>query len=820
MADYDYSLACEAIAGIAPPWQTLHVARLHGREAISELFRYEITVLAKGMTAEIDPRDLIGKRASLRITTTSFPTYKMVHGIIEEAVDLDDVPEGDLFRIVLVAPWARATHRQRCRVFLDKTLRNIISTVLEDDPLVEHMAGGEVEADDGSLLYTPAKERFTWRIEDNARIDNARTRPFVVQYNESDFAFVSRLLEEEGISYHFEQGADTCLLVLTDHDGGRARLSPAIPVGPAIPNRKTDLLKHGARLRPTAVVIDDHEWRKPNLDMTARAGDGADDLVEYHYPGSYFDAPNHGKPIAKVREERHRSEAKYSMGSGSVRVLAAGSVFQLAHDAGDHDGEYVVTSIEVQGEQAGVISLSSTERKVPWESRFEMARRGTSKTAEDSRFRPQRKTLKPRIRGVQTAVVTADPGASGAEVNVGGPDGISIGCVRVRFRWDTETTRLSNEPSSHWVRVSQVFAGAGQGAVFHPRVGDEVLVDFDDGDPDRPVVVGRVYNGANLPAHGAAPVSSLKSLSTPGGGTYNEIKFDDSGGGELLHYYAGKDQTTDVTNMRRESVVADATMSVGSNNTETIGANRKEKIGANDTLVIGVNQDILIGANSTTIIGGNHTHIVGANEVNTVGVSQLNLVGGNITETIGGAVTESYGASRKTHVVGAVTETIGSFMSVTVGANVDESCASHAVDVGAARLIGIGGSETNTIGGSSTTTVGAVVLDVSGGEQKLDVTGAIVRNAPLHLVIVGADIDNEDSFKTNTEGFGLSLSGVSIDMVGATASETGISVSVTGLSLAAYGFNGSATASGIEVAGIGLFASGVDNQGGGPNTEA
>lgn len=820
MADYDFSLACEAIAGVAPPWQALHVVRLRGHEAISELFRYELTVLAKGMTAEIDPRDLLGKRASLRITTTSFPAWKMVHGIVEEALDLDDVPEGNLFRIVLVAPWVRATHRKRCRVFLDKTLRRIITTVLEDDPFMEHMAGGEVDVDDGALLYTPARERFTWRIQDTSRLDNARTRPFVVQYNETDFAFVSRLLEEEGIAYHFEQGSDTCLLVLTDHDGGRARLAPAIPIGPAIPNRKVDSVKRGARLRPTAVVLDDHEWRKPKLDMTARVGDGADDLVEYHYPGSYFDAPGQGKPVAKARYDRYQVEAKYAVGAGSVRVLGAGSIFQLAYDFGDHDGEYLVTSLDVLGEQQGVISLPSSNSLVPWEARFELARRGAGQTAEESHYRPLRKTVKPRIRGVQTAIVTADPGVPGVEVNVGGPDGISIGCVRVRFRWDTETARLAKEPSSHWVRVSQVFAGAGQGAVFHPRVGDEVLVDFDDGDPDRPVVIGRVYNGANLPAHGGAPVSSLKSLSTPGGGTYNEIKFDDAGGGELLHYFAGKDQTTDVANMRRESVVADATMQVGANNTESIAANRKESVGANDTLVIGVNQDILIGANSTTIMGGNHTHTVGANEANTVGVSQLNLVGANITEVVGGAVTESYGASRKTHVAGAVTESIGATMSVTVSGNVEESCSSHSVGVGAARLMGMGGNETNTIGGSNTTTVGAVVLDVSGGEQKLEVTGGIVRNAPLHLVIVGADIDHEDSFKTNTEGFGLSLSGISIDIVGASASATGISASLTGLSLGAYGFSGSYTANGIEVAGIGIFASGVDNQGGGPNTEA
>jgi len=818
MADYDYSLASEAIAGVGNPWQPLQVVRFHGHEAISKLFRYEITALAKGAAGEIDPRDLIGKRISLRIATRSIPAWKIVHGIIEEATDLDDVPEGSLLRIILVAPWARAMHRQRCRVFLDKTLRQIITTVLEDDPLMEHMKMGYVELDDGVAMYTPARERFTWRIQDTSRIDNVRARPFVVQYNESDFAFVSRLLEEEGIAYHFEHGSDACLLVLTDNDGGRTRLTPDLPLGPTLDGRKVDTIKLGARLRPTAVIIDDHEWRKPKLDMAVKAGDGADDLVEYHYPGSYLDAPGQGKPIADARFDRYRIEAKYAVGSGSVRLLGAGTVFKLMYDLGEHDGEYVVAALHVHGEQSGVVSLPSGASSVPWEARFELARRGFGTTIDESHFRPARTTQKPRIRGLQTAVVTADPGSSGAEVNVGGPDGISIGCVRVRFRWDTETERLAKEPSSLWVRVSQIFAGAGQGAVFHPRVGDEVLVDYDDGDPDRPVVVGRVYNGANLPMHKGAPTSSMKSLSTPGGGTYNEIMYEDSAGRELLHYYAGKDQTTDVANMRRESVVVNATMKVGGNNSETIGASRTESVGANDTLSIGINQDILIGANATTKIGGNFTHTVGANEANTVGVSQMIVVGGNVTETVGAAVTESYGASRRTAVGGAVTESFGAMMSVTVGGNVDEKCATHTLDVSAARLVAIGGNEKSTIGGSNTFTISGGLNDKSGGPQNLTVSGSITRNGPLHLVVAGHDEDIRTGH-ASAVGKDNVKSVVILRALGMTRDVTGLSISDIGKDLQAWGFKKDYSGTSLLLVGMGIMASGVDSEAGGPDIE-
>lgn len=818
MADYDYSLACEAVSGVGNPWQRFRVVRFQGHEAISELFRYEITALALGSAAEQDPRDLIGKRLSLRIATTSMPMSKIVHGIVEEADDLDDVPEGSLLRIVLVAPWARAQHRQRCRVFLDKTLRQIITTVLQDDPFVQK-SDAEVDPDDLAPTYSPAKERFTWRIQDTSRLDNARCRPFVVQYNESDFAFVSRLLEEEGISYHFEQGSDTCLLVLTDHDGGRERLSPDLPLGPAIPNRKVDNVKLGARLRPSAVILDDHEWRKPNLDMTAKAGDEKGDLVEYHYPGSFFDAPGQGKPVAAARVDRYRIEAKYAVGSGPVRLLSAGTVFKLVYDLGDRDGEYVVTSLDVRGEQQGVVSLPSADAWLPWEARFELARRGSGMNVEESNFRPARTTPKARIRGIQTAVITSDPASPGAEINVGGPDGISIGCVRVRFRWDTESARLAKEPSSCWVRVSQIFAGAGEGAVFHPRVGDEVLVDFEGGDPDRPVVVGRVYNGANVPMHGKSSKSSLKSLSTPGGGTYNEIMFDDEAGQELLHYYSGKDQTTDVANMRRESVTSNATMKIGGNNKEIIGVNRKETVGANDKLTIGSNQDIAVGLNSTTIIGGNHTHTVGSNEVNGVGINQMTFIGGNVTETVGSLVNELYGFSRNTTIHGAITEDFGAVMTTLVVGNVEESCASHKLDASAARLIGIGGNESNTINGANTLIASAAVVDYSHASQTLDIKGGITRTAPVHVIVARKDIEKQSGVDNRTHGLTLFIAKTSKETLSASLSLTGLSLAKVGTRTAKHGINVSIVGSLKRNYGVDLTTSGVDLQGGGPNAE-
>src|SRR5262249_19868298 len=152
--------------------------------------------------------------------------------------------------------------------------------------------------------------------------------------------------------------------------------------------------------------------------------------------------------------------------------------------------EYLVTRLEVRGIQYGAGDSSTSAlapATPPYIATFECARRGGGGAVAESRFRPARETPKPRILGTQTAFVTAAPGAASAEISIGGPPGAQIGCVRVRFHWDQDGA----QPSSCWVRVSQVFAGAGQGAVWHPRVGVEVVVDFEDGDPDRPIIVGR-----------------------------------------------------------------------------------------------------------------------------------------------------------------------------------------------------------------------------------------------------------------------------------------------------------------------------------------
>ncbi|WP_437962677.1 type VI secretion system tip protein TssI/VgrG (plasmid) [Sorangium sp. So ce119] len=694
MSDVDFAFAWEGASEGAGPWRHLQVVELRGSEAISSLYRYELVLVAHEPAPGVDPEELIGTRATLRVTTRSEPAYRAVHGIITEAEEIGPIYDGMLYRVVLSPPLARSMHRTRCRIFLEKTTRQIIDAVLQGDPSLRRDDGATAQPDTGdALTFQPARELYAWRVTDPTRIDDVATRPYCVQYNESDLAFVSRLLEEEGISYHFEHGDGACLLVLTDTDGGRARLAPFAPLGPGVLGREIATMKLGARLRPRKVSLVDYNWKKPALDMavsTSGQPDG-EDLVDHEYPGRYPDTPDQGRPLAQAKLDRLSVEASYAVGEGTARVLGAGSVFALDHPASRYDGEYLVTRVESRGEQQGALPPELAARfalqGVPFTARFECARRGKNGSVAESRFRPARVTPKPRVQGTQTAFVTAEPTAQGAEIHVGGPPGAEIGCVRVKFHWDKDGERLAKEPSSCWVRVNQVFAGVGEGAVFHPRVGVEAIVDFEEGDPDRPIVVGRVYNGQNRPPGGAPTVSTFKTMTSPGGGTHNELRFDDTAGSQQILLHTPMNWNSEVGNDRSEQVASNSGSSVGSNRNESTGANRSTMVGGNNSEIIGANESTTVGANQNVTIGANQTLSVAANQTLTVTGNQSASITGNQDEKVTGNRTGDVTGNDKLTVTGTQD------VAVT-GAQTTAYLATHELSVAASQKINVGGEQT------------------------------------------------------------------------------------------------------------------------------
>lgn len=813
MSGTDFALALEGSNSLEGAWKYLRVVQFDAHEAMSQLFHYEIVTLLKD--DDCDPEDFIGKRASLRIATQTLPPYRLVHGIITQAEDAGLDPQGPLYRLTLEPPLVRAKYRKRQRIFIDKTLRQIIESVLQADTGMALVSAALLDTSIGDITYNPASERFTWRMGANPRLDDPKARAYVAQYGESDFDFISRLLEEEGISYHFEHDDDTSLLVLSDRDFGRPRVALDDVFSPGKHGHSIDQFRVGGRLRAQSVHLGEYNWEKPALNIDVQVkGKGSDELSAYSFPGSYVDNAELGKPLARAQLEALKTEASFATGAGTTRLLAPGTIFTLEHPKVRNDGEYLVTRTHARGYQMGVLSAEGPAApREPYRVDIECACRGRGSNVAESQYRPQNHTPKPRIFGTQTAFVTAEPGATG-EINLGGPS--NIGCVRVAFHWDTDKQRRAKEPSSKWIRVSEPFARAGQGGIWHPRVGCEVIIEYEEGDPDRPVVTGRVYNGKNRPAQTAPTHSTLWSLSTPGGAVRNEITFEDTAGSERIYTNAGKDMTTNVGNNRLENVGANAFMHVGANNTEVVGQNQTIQVGANDTLDVGGNQSETIGSNQLRLVGANRTMLIGGNETRTTGANHANVVGAALGEVVGGNVVETYGALRTTDIAADWTEKYDATRDQTVGALTYQSYGGDQTTiVGGSRNIRVGammgqfvsGYVQTDITGSDTLSAGAAVIHIAGGGFN-HTAASLTINADLKMHLIGFSLSTYPT-KLSFTGFSLSVSGVSIGLKGLAVSHTSISLSATGFEASIPGVKLINAGSRLHAVGVLIYPSGI-----------
>jgi type VI secretion system secreted protein VgrG len=345
-----------------------------------------------------------------------------------------------------------------------------------------------------------------------------------------------------------------------------------------------------------------------------------------------------------------------------------GFTFRLeGHEIEGLNREYLVTEVLHEGSQPQVLQEQSGGGGSGYANRFRAV--GSSVT-----LRPELRTRKPRIRGAQTAIVT---GPAGEEIYTDGH-----GRVKVQFHWDRRGGR--DERSSCWLRVSNGWAGGGYGGVYLPRVGQEVIVGFLEGDPDRPMVTGRVYHGLNRPPY-ALPAektkSTLKSDSSLGGGGSNELRFEDRKGAEEVYLHGQKDWTIGIENDKNQRIGHDESLSVGRNRAKRVGVDQSETIGANKTIAVGVDHIEAIGANMSLAVGLNKTETVAINTAESVGVAKALTIGGLYQVTVGGAVNETVGGAKAEEVglvrallVGRdVLESVGGDMAVKVAVDLKES---------------------------------------------------------------------------------------------------------------------------------------------------
>jgi len=675
-----FFFAWEGASGPEGPWRHLLVLEARGTEAISAPYEYNIELALAQGASDVAHEDLLGAKATLWIRTQLDPVARLVHGIISEVEELA-VEKGSRLRVKLSPPYVRAKMLRKSVVHVDQKLADILEETMTRTAMgmaLEKSKDDRQEVTEESLdEYKPFKATFAVRCADTSRLDDASVRPYCVQYEESDVDFVARLLEEEGIAYHFEHTIRECVFVLSDGDTGRRNLKDQLSLAPEQLHRELRQLRAGGRLRPDAVCLNDYDFRKPDLDMMAASPACADKpAITMEQPGRYGTSSEVGKKLATFREEQLDSERRFATFETSCRALSAGTVFTLDHPSSKFSGVHLVPRIHVTLKQRE--SFGEHDGEPTYLARVEASRAGApGETGGESKFRPARTTRRPRVAGSQTAVVTSEVGQE-QEINVGGEE--EFGCVRVRFHWDIDKARHGEEPTSCWVRVSQMFAGGkGHGAMFHPRVGDEVIVDFLEGDPDRPIITGRVYNGRNLSPENATnrpTYSCIKSMTSPYDGNYNMMAFDDLQGEEKFIVHVAKDyianirhnstrfvanfdkvevkgnqetlirgtQDYTVKGEQKVTIEADHTMAITGQELHTVTGRRETRVG-HEFLYVKADRQTTIGTNETTTITTNETHTVGANETHTVGSVRMTTIGSTDSLSVGGIMMRNVGGA-------------------------------------------------------------------------------------------------------------------------------------------------------------------------------
>jgi type VI secretion system secreted protein VgrG len=543
----------------------LLITGLTGSEALSELFHFSLDLVAP-LEKPVNFEDVLGKGAVVAVDVPGGEP-RQFRGIVSRFAQGRRDDNFISYRLELVPPVWLLTRRVQSRIFQYLSVPEILKKVLDGFKVTYQIQG----------TFEP--------------------RDYCVQYRESDFAFASRLMEEEGIYYYFRHPDDGCEMVVANTPQGHAPVpDPATLVydedaGGNRDEPRVTTWEKVQEVRPGKVTLWDHCFELPHKHLEAdqkiqeavEVGSVthklslpvADALEVYDYPGAYaqrFDGVSRGgadqsaelekifqdnRRTARLRIQAEAAQAVSVQGRSACPQMVAGHTFTLENHF-DGDGDYVLTRVDHRASIASDAYRSGAPPEVDYQNAFACIPVALP-------FVPARVTPRPTVKGTQTAVVVGPPGE---EIFTD-----KYSRIKVQFHWDREGK--FDADSSCWVRVATIWAGKGWGVVHIPRIGQEVIVDFLEGDPDQPIVIGSVYNAdqmppGELPKHGM--VSGLMSRTTPKGGpsNFNGFRADDSKGKEALNVQAEYDMTTLVKHDDTQTVKNNRTITVDGTHTETI----------------------------------------------------------------------------------------------------------------------------------------------------------------------------------------------------------------------------------------------------------
>ena len=557
---------------------------------------------------EVKMDDALGKEGFL--TLTGDGGDRIVHGVVDRFEHTGNRGRFGLYR-ARVVPYLQWLSLERdCRIFQNKSVPDIVKLVFQDSKL-------------------PA-DRFDFRLKESyAPVE------YCVQYRETDLDFVSRLLEEEGIFYFFEHSDKKHLLVFADGPvaykeiAGESGLTYNFSQGMAPTEECVYRFAFSRQVRSGKMTRRDYNFEKPGLDLKKEEQAKVHEKLEvYDYPGRYVE-PDRGKQLSKVRLEESMTFYETAEGESTCVRLVPGFKFSLSdHEHGEYNRDYFLTKLVTRGEQP----QSLQEKAGSGGGDFSYSSRFTAIPASVP-FRPARVTPKPVVEGIQTAKVT---GPGGEEIYTD-----KYGRVKVKFHWDRGDDK--DEKSSCWIRVSSTFAGGQYGAIFTPRIGHEVVVDFLEGDPDRPLITGSVYNADLMPPYdlpAEKTKSTTKTDSSIGGKGVNEIRFEDKKDEEQVFVHGQKnldvriekDAMEWIGQDRHLIVKRDQLESVEGDKHQTVTGDRNEKVDGTVSLKVGMDLQEKVGMKHA-LDAGQEIHLkAGVKVIIEAGTQVTMKVGGNFVD--------------------------------------------------------------------------------------------------------------------------------------------------------------------------------------------
>jgi type VI secretion system secreted protein VgrG len=703
MATTYVQLSCASVP------EGLRILGAKGTEGIDALTRWEIRFISEA--AITAPEEVLGAAAALRLIDEAEGSHRDIALVVTDLVHEGEGRDGDHYTLALAPPEWFLTRRSGYRIFQNKTTKEIVAEVLKD-------AGIPADAVVFRLSATYEK------------------RLYCVQYDETEWAFVTRLLAEEGIAYWFDfEGEDKPTVIFADDKSAYSEIQGTIvlpyedPHG-TIPFRHFFELAITESMVPTAVAVRDYDVRAPAVFIEGAAGKGS--LEHFEYPARVLTS-DVAKARAQVRlEQLQRFQLRAEGASDCIR-LQPGHVVEVEGCADDWmNRRYLVVQLEHEVSMGAQNDAGAS----PYKNRVVLAPYG------EVAFRPEVPNRRPRMNGIEPATTSGPPGE---EIHVD-----DLGRLKIRFPWDR--SGKTDDSSSCWVRGLQMGMG---GTMLLPRVGWEVPVAYIDGDPDRPFVLGRTYNATMVVPYGlpgASATTTLQSATSPGGGSTNELRMGDSGGKQEMFIHASKDQTV--------TVGGSATTTVSASETHDVGLSLIANITASQSLVVGGSQSVNVGTDYAISVKGSRAETIGGMESIKVTANRVVNVGGAYSELIGGFYGIQCNQSN-TGTAGAFTQLIGGSLNVAGALGVSETVLAARTEVvgGAKSLVSLGGASDNVTGvknitaGSTSEKAGANIATGTkvagsikvGGSAKMTSSGKFVIEAPSITIEAASLTTNEFS---------------------------------------------------------------------------